>query len=141
MASFATGFVRPADWLLSRQRCVRLSGETLQHLSCYLQDFSLLRNFKNLTKLQLVCPDNVPIREGVPDCWVLSREQAGHVAALPALTELCFMGFTDIQLDHVPMPHLNASLNTRTLTIVFQALGRLFFALFMQCTWSTSHSH
>ena len=109
VANFTSAYPSPADWLLGKPEIERLSRETLTSLSCYLIDFSVLVKFPNLEKLQIVSSEELE-NDGGPDFnWEVSLEQAQCLAQLPKLRDLCFFGFTAVDLSPASMPQLKVS--------------------------------
>lgn len=96
----------PADFLLSRQRFIDMSGTSLQQLGCHLTDISLLQNFPNLKKLALLSPEHIDSNFDDPYSYGLSVEQAQHLSSLRALTHLSFSGFISLPLHQFDLPAL-----------------------------------
>jgi hypothetical protein len=89
---------------------VQLSEDSLENLSCYLEDFSVLQRFPRLTELQLLSPERKQVEDGVEFSWDLGPEQAASLAELVVLTKLSFVGFTNVNLRAVIIPRLKVTL-------------------------------
>jgi hypothetical protein len=105
-ASLSSAHPLPAERLLRIPSVAQLSEDSLENLSCYLEDFFVLERFRNLKELQLLCPERREVAEGVAFSWVLGPQQAASLAPLQNLTYLSFVGFTTVELNTVDIAHL-----------------------------------
>ena len=105
-AVFTTAYPGPADRLLNRSSVVNLSGDTLEELSCHLENFSILSQFPRLKKIQLVSPDRVHTTLNVNDIWIFNPFEASQLAVLSSLENLSFVGFSSVHFGNASMPNL-----------------------------------
>ena len=85
---------------------IKLSEDKLEHLSCYLEDFSVLPRFPQLKQLDLFCSERKATEDGDNFVWALHREQADFLVQLPVLKRLSFSGFTTVDLSSIELPQL-----------------------------------
>lgn len=105
-ATLSSAYPIPAEWLLHIPAVAQLLEDSLENLSCYLQDFSVLERFHNLRELQLLCSERREIEDGVAFSWDLGPQQAASLSQLQNLTKLSVVGFTTVELNTVDIAHL-----------------------------------
>jgi hypothetical protein len=99
-----------AEWILGEDQIVQLSQASLNKLSCYLTDFSVLLRYPRLADIQLIGSEAQEVREGVEYTWDLTTEQASVLGRLSELAKLSFVGFTSVDLSAVSLPQLKVLL-------------------------------
>ncbi|KAL4539922.1 hypothetical protein Ndes2437B_g01737 [Nannochloris sp. 'desiccata'] len=133
-ATLSSAYPIPAEWLLHIPAVAQLLEDSLENLSCYLQDFSVLERFHNLRELQLLCSERREIEDGVAFSWDLGPQQAASLSQLQNLTKLSVVGFTTVELNTVDIAHLKElTINFQTTRGTLETQNRCTFSLPKDC--------